>query len=658
MDERNLNQLIEHFQTQMLSGRNYESIIAARKEASSIIEQPIVPGTPEAKQLDEVVERSCVLAARQIVTAKLRERREDARSTRLEIYDALVDLYERQPSLTVRSSTSILQQAYSTPLPVAYLAAQLAQIDETTTVFEPTGGNGALLLLAHPAKVNANEINPERAAFLASQGYAVTTFDATGYLPASPQDVVILNPPFGALPRGDGTSQSWLIEAGVSTKPYRTTQIDRAIALNALKAMKDDGRAVLIIGGKMGGEADRSNRYNSQQNRAFFYTLYQNYNVIRHISIDGDLYRRQGAEFPIDLIVISGRGKSALRLPAADVPSVYRSFSQLKELIPDEPARTVPKQESLDTLSPRFQKPNQPVGSRPSSLSTGGDLDDNRIPAIARSQGRMDDLSSLETDSKTVNLPLDSPLLESGSNGRTALPDGNRRESLEMGATANNRESAPGSEVGVGNGGNIPSIGNGFPRGSPANRDNNAGTVAQSANRNRLRQPGLKEEPTMAEEVLQVPYFPQSIADSVGSLVPSNLRTATTDALTQLEQRVGDLDEYVARELEYGTPENLRQHFSAEQIDALALAIDNLDRGLEQEQGKGFILGDQTGIGKGRVVGHFIFRKLRLKTLLQEERHVLTIKVSLLPSLKIFCTKGLMKLRCLLGRMLAPLNPQ
>jgi hypothetical protein len=35
--------------------------------------------------------------------------------------------------------------------------------------------------------------------------------------------------------------------------------------------------------------------------------------------------------------------------------------------------------------------------------------------------------------------------------------------------------------------------------------------------------------------------------------------------------------------------------FKAEQVDALALAIDNI------EKGAGFIIGDQTGIGKGRV---------------------------------------------------------
>jgi hypothetical protein len=47
-------------------------------------------------------------------------------------------------------------------------------------------------------------------------------------------------------------------------------------------------------------------------------------------------------------------------------------------------------------------------------------------------------------------------------------------------------------------------------------------------------------------------------------------------------------------------PETLREQFSAEQIDALVLAIRNA------EEGKGFIIGDQTGVGKGRVVAAMI----------------------------------------------------
>lgn len=89
----------------------------------------------------------------------------------------------------------------------------------------------------------------------------------------------------------------------------------------------------------------------------------------------------------------------------------------------------------------------------------------------------------------------------------------------------------------------------------------------------------------------QATYRPKSKAPSVGTLVPANMQLAMDRALA----RVGDPDSFVAKKLGYKKGE-LANHFSAEQIDALALAIQNLDNKA------GFVIGDQTGVGKGRVV--------------------------------------------------------
>lgn len=81
---------------------------------------------------------------------------------------------------------------------------------------------------------------------------------------------------------------------------------------------------------------------------------------------------------------------------------------------------------------------------------------------------------------------------------------------------------------------------------------------------------------------------------NIGTLVPANMRESVKAALEGLQDRVGDLDKFVAEHLEIPLAQ-IGEFFSAEQIDALALAFDNLDAG------KGFIIGDQTGVGKGRV---------------------------------------------------------
>ena len=150
-----------YFQAQFEAGASYASISVARKAIAQELGQAIAPGTPEAKAVDEAIELALVKVSRNLV--------ED--STPIDAFDALVDLYDRQPTLGVRSSTSARQQAYSTVLPIAYLASELAGISKTSRVYEPTAGNGALLIGADPAYVTANELNPDRAAQLRSQGF-------------------------------------------------------------------------------------------------------------------------------------------------------------------------------------------------------------------------------------------------------------------------------------------------------------------------------------------------------------------------------------------------------------------------------------------------------------------------------------------------------
>ena len=72
------------------------------------------------------------------------------------------------------------------------------------------------------------------------------------------------------------------------------------------------------------------------------------------------------------------------------------------------------------------------------------------------------------------------------------------------------------------------------------------------------------------------------------------MQAPVDNALAALSDRVGSVDDFVSDKLDM-KPGQLEQYFSAEQVDALGLAIDNIERGA------GFIIGDQTGIGKGRV---------------------------------------------------------
>ena len=93
----------------------------------------------------------------------------------------------------------------------------------------------------------------------------------------------------------------------------------------------------------------------------------------------------------------------------------------------------------------------------------------------------------------------------------------------------------------------------------------------------------------------QVPYVSKSKGQTTGTLIPANMASAAQAALEQFEQTYGSIDEYLADRLGYASVAELHQYFSAEQVDASALAIGNIERG------SGFITGDQTGVGKGRI---------------------------------------------------------
>lgn len=591
MDRR--QNLATAFANDFLTGARFANIVEARSRAAEILAQPIQPGTELAKFVDESVERGLIRAAKVIASFGAPE----------QIYDRLVGLYRSQPTLGTRSSTSIAQQAYSTPLPIAYLAAQMAGINPKTTVYEPTAGNGSLLLTVEPSQGIANELNPERAAELRVQGYDVTESDAIEYLPAQQVDVILMNPPFGSVRLDNGTVKEFEIPAaGIDSRTFVSSQVDHAIALNSLRAMKQNGRAVLILGGMLGDERSRSRRYNSQLNRNFYYTLYSQYKVTRHISIDGSLYSRQGASFPIDLILIQGRGKSRLNLPAAELPRIYRSFDELKELLPR--AIVSRHQQSLDALHDRIN--NSSFNSSASTPNPDRNLELQSIPGLAGNEDRMDDSAGNRSRQSTER---DRKLYSVGGNVLPSLSPTPTGQPAAVGDRLDSREPALSRTTDLSLGNNISSTSHsrsssfGYRRAYQLR-----GMVATDGSWNERRLDITADLDTTGEEMKdmaeehttqspkQVPYIPASKAAPGNTLVPVNMQAGIAKALSRLEKQVGVIDEYVTERLNYGSVERLHQYFNAEQVDAIALAINNL------EKGRACILGDQTGVGKGRVV--------------------------------------------------------
>ena len=298
---------------------------------------------PTKKAAEEELESQIVEATAQTV-------REDrsARVDPTETYDKLAQRYEEQPQLGTRTASSKTAQAYSTPPPLAYLAGILADVEGGQRVAETTAGNGMLLVTSDPTKqdILANELDPNRRTRLERFiGKPATGLDAVSQeffnsLDSAQPDRVIINPPFGAR-FIEGQKESFPLFRS-SIKRAQTSSIDLAIALNTLEAMAPNGKAVLILGSKTGSQSNKlgtpENRLKSYE-RAEYLDLFNRFNVTDFFTIDGGMYSKMGAGWPVDIVVIDGKrstppaAQGGLVRPWISAPRVYNSWADLKPLI-------------------------------------------------------------------------------------------------------------------------------------------------------------------------------------------------------------------------------------------------------------------------------------------------------------------------------------
>ena len=542
----------------LIGGNEFATIVEARKFIEKQTGTKVAPGTDAAKRADEAIELGVVIAARDIVGAARKQGRSDE-----VIFNRLVGIYKAQPSLNVRDSVSLRNQAYSTPVPLAFVASRLAKVTPQKQVGEPTAGNGALMMEANPKNATVNEIQDDRLEALRSQGFDPSQNNAaTMEFAPKTLDAMVMNPPFGPL-----NGQKWTFG------DFTTGEIDHAIVMNSLQALKDNGDAVMIIGGTLAqDDAERKSAYRGKAKREFFFTLYGQYNVVDHFTVSGDLYKKQGAAFPVDVLVIRGRGKSQRGLPAAQLPQMIGTWDELREKLNE--TSSVGTQGAGDTGrsdGANGAQPEQPVVPGVAALPSGGNGQRGGSvgpsasvgPAgggwvVVQPTGPSGANGAADRTGQRTNAVTPAP---AGDTGRVA-PEGSNQQ---QGSTDGNRPDQPAR----------------VDAGSRDGIDKSA--IADAADSGRL----------------QVKYKNFSGNRSVNTLVSTNHLSAIENAFTNLRARVGDIDAFVRAELQY-EPEQFKRSFSAEQVEALALAIDNIG------QGKGFIIGDQTGIGKGRVVAAMI----------------------------------------------------
>lgn len=531
----------------------YRSILDLRKRASELGLEVDNDGRTDIL-LQELVEDGLVGAAREVVSRY--------GSMSKESYDAVCKLYEMQPTIVARSSNRIKMQQYSTPLPMAWVADRFVMSKKTDgKVLEPTAGNGMLVFAVPAHQVHANELDETRLNNLREQGFAkITQQDAIESFEGGRQyDVVIANPPFG---KREAVEYDGKMIGG----------LDPQITLNALSSMKDDGRAAIIIGGNM----EYANNGAIKSMKPFFTYLYDHYNVKGVVDMSGGLYAKQGTTFPTRMILIDGRRNDEERAQTAIYPPVED--------------KAIRKAESFDDL---YEIINEVLNSKEKTNGTeilrsqGGrhlfDAD-NASGEIDRARYHRQSEKNDEAGSRTERERRTE--LEGNFKGGQRLVSGEYRQNDADGEAGRGTDTI-GKSRNVGRGLGQRTVGNGAePVDGVELRRNELGLKKESKKRD------LMEE--------KLPYRSHNTAFRLESVAPAAMVEAMDKVLSQIEAQHGSIDEFIRTELGYDTVAEAHQALAAEQMDSVAMAI------YQMKQGQALIIGDQTGVGKGRQMAALI----------------------------------------------------
>jgi hypothetical protein len=469
----------------------------------------------------------------------------------LAAYDVAERIYHGLPELRERTANSIVNQQYSTPLPMAVLAQALLMAGAArhgATVLDPTIGNANLVSLLAAQRDNGAgfeiygaEIDPARVEAAQRVANAVVLGDATQinfrreFCQPDGFDLVIANPPFGSMDSREAVQ----LPPGSAVPTMDIRRLDQFLMLNALHARKDSGRAVFITGAD---NVIRAGEVLGTSKHLLAY-LYDHYDIESVVDVSGELYKKQGAGYPLRLYVVGARRASPVETSVPEVLPVIRSYEGLRAWGGD----LLKRHEVTAELERNTVVSREGAATSPDLRTQGEAVRRVVTPPRPKQQDEHGD--------EVAPVPLDSGV-------EPALPVADVVESVTA---------------------QVDSVEELFTQ----------------------HQKTLVEEPAAdgrEESEFQHRYVAFSNVSEPTTMIPANLSGPVYEALTQIRVDHGDIDEYVAGQMEYPV-DDLGRYFSAEQIDALAMIFAATEKKL------GFLLADQMGVGKGRVLAGFARRE-------------------------------------------------
>ena len=552
---------MDRVNTRLGFGQKINGIVELRKMADEC-------GLKDVKDTDlqELAETAIVQRARGIASSES--------TNNAEKFKRIKKLYENQPSLNQRDSERVMKQQYSTPAPYAFLADMYVKGNgkEIKSALEPSAGNGMLTIGLPKDAVHVNDIDAQRLENLRRQGFKnVTSQDGTQPFADKDVDVVVTNPPFGsAIPKEyDG---------------YKISSLEGQMAINALESMKDDGRAAIIIGGKT--EYAKNGSLNPKD-KAFLGYLYSHYNVEDVINVDGSLYAKQGTSYPTRIILINGRRLDENIFPPVKDKAraeTVKDYDELYKRIEDDILRSERMDSSIggETRSAQPELDQQGAAGTPKERVRAGERGGSK-PDGEREPDLFDSTSVSGTHDDLENQRGTEPRQDG------ELPNGDSRADGTGTEPSPSKEPTTGTNEQRGNG----SGGAGRNDAQPST-DESASTGSGSGPRGQLQRVDKSVRGLSTEKVTYTPKSGNPF--TLKAVMPADQQEAVNKNL----EKLGDADQFLVDELGYNDKDDLYSHLAAEQVDSVALALQ------QAKKGNAFIIGDMTGIGKGRQAASLI----------------------------------------------------
>lgn len=508
----------------------------------------------------------------------------------IDAFDVANRIYVGMPELRERTASSRANQQYSTPIPMSTLTQiLLARPEELegAAVLDPAIGNASLVTMLGAASTYGVEIDEERIKQIADSVDSVVLGDATNTNFRSvfdkPEgfDFVIANPPFG---RTDSKVEVHLPE-GSATDKLDVARLDHLIMLRSLHARSDNGRAVFITG----ADSAIENGEIKGRSKALMNYLFDHYEIEGVTDVSGELYKKQGAEYPLRLYVIGARKPESTQDQVPEKLNVIRTYEALRDWAVSVMEKEQPMvlnvsdievkkrviENKADSVAEVLDGAKQPW--QLTRLEWSNARDEVRVSGVPEHITRRSGSEMVRRMEKLEWLLFGvrnhiRERLHAAQDGEITLKEGEADELLELINTPVDHRDV--IEKALREGCPVPSA-----------------VLADY--------PDLvvttQDDDSRQESEFQQRYIAFSNVGEPTTMIPANLSGPVYEALSMIKELHGDIDEYVSRELDFAVGD-LGNYFSPEQVDALAMIFHAHDRNL------GFLLADQMGVGKGRVL--------------------------------------------------------